>query len=408
MYTCKRVLASLGLSLCAVNLSAQYTSVLDSLLRTDTSAVIRKVVENADTYRLQVLYTQLNYSTKKLTSTTYSLRLKPTEYFYPASLVKLPAAALALEKLRSLNIEGLGTTAKLTTPSKFSGIHKDSLSGPSMEETILEMLTISDNVAFNRIYDFIGQEYLHLRLFEKGYTNARIIQRLSSANEKEQRTTGPYRLSDAENNTLYEEEELFNTKILSSNATETSIGKGYRERSILVKEPKEFRLMNFLPLQEVHRMLQAITNPSLVEEYERFDLQPADYEFLKKALSMYPRETGLLKWKNDSNFYDHIRKYTYFGAQKKYKGTILRSFNKVGLAYGFISDVMYLVDPENAIEFYISAVLYVNENGILNDNHYEYSSIGLPFLERLGQLLYTYEKTRSKELRSKQVALPNY
>jgi hypothetical protein len=47
----------------------------------------------------------------------------------------------------------------------------------------------------------------------------------------------------------------------------------------------------------------------------------------------------------------------------------------------------------------LTATLYVNEDGILNDNVYEYDSIGHPFLYQLGQTIYRHELNRKRKYR---------
>lgn len=74
----------------------------------------------------------------------------------------------------------------------------------------------------------------------------------------------------------------------------------------------------------------------------------------------------------------------------------LRIFNVVGKAYGVLSDCAYVADFENNVEFMLTAVLYVNEDEILNDDKYEYDTIGHPFLAELGNLIYNFERTRNR------------
>ena len=77
----------------------------------------------------------------------------------------------------------------------------------------------------------------------------------------------------------------------------------------------------------------------------------------------------------------------------------VRVFNKVGWAYGFLIDVSYLVDFANSIEYMLSAVVYVNRDGILNDNKYEYEEVGWPFMYQLGQTIYQYELKRPRKFK---------
>ena len=50
------------------------------------------------------------------------------------------------------------------------------------------------------------------------------------------------------------------------------------------------------------------------------------------------------------------------------------------------------------VEFFLSAVIYVNKNEILNDDQYQYYELGLPFLAKLGKIIYNYELKREKAI----------
>ena len=63
----------------------------------------------------------------------------------------------------------------------------------------------------------------------------------------------------------------------------------------------------------------------------------------------------------------------------------LKIYNKVGDAYGTLTDNAYIVDDENGIDFLLTATLLVNSNGVFNDNQYDYETQGLPFLAQLGR-----------------------
>ena len=63
----------------------------------------------------------------------------------------------------------------------------------------------------------------------------------------------------------------------------------------------------------------------------------------------------------------------------------------------FLTDVSYVADFKNKVEFMLSATLYVNSDEILNDGKYEYNTIGYPFLYQLGQTIYQHELKRKRE-----------
>jgi hypothetical protein len=78
----------------------------------------------------------------------------------------------------------------------------------------------------------------------------------------------------------------------------------------------------------------------------------------------------------------------------------LRIFNKVGLAYGFLIDAAYICDPATGVEFLLSAAMCVNQNGIFNDDRYEYDSLGFPFFRQLGATILRHESQRQRHRRA--------
>jgi hypothetical protein len=43
------------------------------------------------------------------------------------------------------------------------------------------------------------------------------------------------------------------------------------------------------------------------------------------------------------------------------------------------------------------AVIYCNQDNILNDDKYDYDTIGYPFMRSLGRKIYDYERSRQRE-----------
>ena len=64
--------------------------------------------------------------------------------------------------------------------------------------------------------------------------------------------------------------------------------------------------------------------------------------------------------------------------------------NKVGFAYGYLTDCAYIVDSKEEVEYFLTATIHVNENQTYNDGVYEYDKIGIPFLGELGRLVHDY------------------
>ena len=115
-------------------------------------------------------------------------------------------------------------------------------------------------------------------------------------------------------------------------------------------------------------------------------------------MSQFPGETSYPQY-NQPDYWDAYCKFLYWGSEKQALPKTFRIFNKVGDAYGFLIDAAYVADLENGIEFMLSAVIYCNSDGVLNDSKYDYDSIGFPFMKHLGQVIYDHEKKRKRNFK---------
>jgi hypothetical protein len=161
----------------------------------------------------------------------------------------------------------------------------------------------------------------------------------------------------------------------------------------------DFTTHNNLPLRDLQQMLQAILFPQSVPPRQRFNIKEDDYQFLYQYMSELPSESNHPKY-DTSEFFDSYTKFFFFKAGKTKPPPSIRSFNKPGWSYGFLTDAAYIVDFKSNIEFMISAVIYVNKDGILNDDKYEYEETGYPFFKELGNIIYQYELKRTRKRQS--------
>ena len=356
-----------------------------------------EAIKNAEKHRLQIIYTQIDRdSSNQASFRTYNYRLN-NNYFYPASTIKLPITALALEKVNDLSIEGFTPHSIMQVDSAYSGqvrVHQDTSSEngyPSIANYIKKIFLLSDNDAFNRLYEFLGQEEANKRLISKGYCDVRITHRVSSPlSPEENRHTNPVRFYEGDS-LIFKQEAKHNDHEIKSDYR-IQIGKGYIKNGHLIEGPMDFSYKNAISLKSLHDILLSLIFPKNFSSEKRFNLNPRDYQFLHEHMSKYPRESVSPKYGN--TFKDSFCKFLMFGGTEENIDSNIRIFNKIGAAYGFLIDIAYIVDFNKNIEFVLGAVIYVNENEILNDNQYEYESIGYPFMRDLGQLFYDYEVKR--------------
>jgi hypothetical protein len=360
-----------------------------------------QIIEKKDQYEVQIIYTQIDRdSANRPSFTSFYFNVDSARYFYPASTVKMPVALLALEKLNALGIEHLDMHTAMLTDSAYSGQSaalEDTTSEsrmPSIAHYIKKIFLVSDNDAFNRLYEFVGQQRINERLKEMGYEQSRIVHRLNIfLSEEENRRTNPVRFM-RNDSIIYAQPESRNASPLPV-GEQVLKGKGYQSGDRIVQEPMEFTHKNFTPLGEMHDMLKAVIFPEAVPPDRRFNLGQADYEFVYRYMSQLPSETHFPQY-DTAEFFDAYSKFLMYGNDKTNLPKHIRIFNKMGQAYGFLSDNAYIADFEKKVEFMLSAVILVNENGIFNDGQYEYDSTGFPFMKNLGRLIYDYELGRKR------------
>ena len=70
-------------------------------------------------------------------------------------------------------------------------------------------------------------------------------------------------------------------------------------------------------------------------------------------------------------------------------------YNKVGQAYGFLSDVAYFESEDHHTKYVLAASIFVDRDGVLNDGKYAYDEIGFPFMADLGKLIFQSEFKRT-------------
>ncbi len=376
------------------------TVFLEQLMQTKPEQ-FGEILQHRKDWIVQIRYTQIDRDRKNQPQfTDYAFNLQQDQYFYPASTVKMPLAFLALEKINELNISGVDLNTTMITDSQDSSKYigktfDDSPERPCIALFIRKIFLVSDNDAYNRLYEFLGQEYIQKKLTEKGYPNAVIRHWLSvSRTELQNRTTHPVYFLDRNGQVLYEQPSLKSEVIFPS--FECKLGKGYMSGNKLIEEPFNFSEKNRIYLNDLHCILQSVLFPESFPEKSRFKLKKSDYDFLYAAMSCFPPESKYPLYPKEE-VWDASVKFLLYGAAKGDKPKHIRIFNKIGGAYGFLTDIAYILDVENKIEFMLSATIHCNSDGIFNDDRYDYDSIGYPFLRDLGQLVYEYESQRKKK-----------
>ncbi len=366
----------------------------------------QEIMTNPAKYRLQIIFTQVNRDKNNRPSLRHhTFQLDTLQYFYPASAIKLPVAIMALEKLNELNIPklskysrlvvGKGQACQLPDPGnpRYPGGYS------SIAQYIKTALVVSDNVDFDHLFEFCGQQWLHEKLWAKGYKSVRVLHRLGSyCMPDENRYTNPMTFYE-QDSAIYKQPLVRNPHTYRNTGKRLFMGKARIEPDgRKVNGPADFTYRNHVSLKDLHEMMIAVMMPAGISRGKRFNLKADDYKFLHRYLSMYPTELRSPAYE-PPEWWPLKMKYLYYGADKDAEPhPELRIFNKVGMAIGFLTDTAYFVDFENKVEFFLSATFYTNTDDVAFGGAYEFEGKALPFFRDLGNVLYNFERERVKKV----------
>ena len=307
-------------------------------------------------------------------------------------------AILALQKIRKLQSQGIPVTADTPFMVLFSEnlIKKTDSTHPKNNLTIAHLIKkiflVSDNMAYNYLFDFIGRDDANKAIYNIGITNFNLSHKfLDSENEN---STPRFIFFNQKGDTIYNQAPIIsNQKIKNTHLKGVLKGKGYVKDGTVIEQSMDFSEKNYASIASLHQILERIIFPKLFSEKEQFSIEPEDYFFLKYWMSRTPNEVTIPFYDREI-FFDSYCKFFIYGDKKGEMTNNIRIYNKVGLAYGTTTDVAYVKD-RNGIEFFLTATILTNKNEIFNDNNYEYDQLGIPFLAALGREIYQFEKNKN-------------
>ncbi|WP_222983660.1 serine hydrolase [Flagellimonas meishanensis] len=342
--------------------------------------LIQRVMDNLKAHEVQIRYTQIDRRNDSILFTDFDFQVDPSHYFYPASTVKFPIAVATLEKLNEIDSLDINT--------------RFYIEGDTVETTfakaISEIFAVSDNAANNRLVEFLGQDDLNKRIHSRGVEPVRIVHRLSVP-DADNVTTKPLvvYLNDS---TTAMSSPIINTPFTPLKIKKVKKGRGFYADDSLHEEPFDFSLKNYYPITAQHALLKRIIFPEAFPEDQRFAINDVQRDFLLKTMYTLPKDLGY----DTEEFYDSYVKFFLFGDSTDPMPDHIKIYNKVGYAYGTLTDCAYIKDTKNDVDFMITATILVNSDGVFNDDAYEYDEVGIPFLAQLGRELYEYELKRKQ------------
>lgn len=365
-------------------------------------SLVDMVLNNHKKYKLQIIYSQITHLTKDSVEITNSALLDHN-YFYPASTIKLPCAMLALEKLNELKIE---QDHYFKIDNEFlcgnsAHIHNSQNLKTSFYDIIRKMIVVSHNASYNSVYEFLTPGYIQKKLKSKSLKNTHIYKKFSGCNIADNLKCNTIKFYNTNNRLLYTQKaSVLDLLEMAKNYKydyDNLIGTYTYKNKKTSKKPYDFNYNISASLEDLHNSLINLIYPSTINSSQQWNLKQSDKNYLIKLLGMFPRELNNKLYQDSTLYPDHLLKHIVFGeSNAKNKLNHIRSFSKIGLSYGFTTEVAYVVDLDKKIDFFLSISIYTNNNKTINDGIYEYEQISKPFFARLGKLLLEYEVQRNQ------------
>ena len=269
-------------------------------------------------------------------------------YFYPASSVKTFVALAALRRLQESR-PAEAATSKVGQ----CAIGQSERTQPAVCRHIETLLLASSNRSFNRLYDFIGGERLNRTLHQLGFRSVRLRHHLDGTEPHGGGGLTPWSGDIAWGD---------------NPAPRLAVGSAFRDDvGRLVRGPASFGTKNYASLGDLHRLLISLARPDLPGAVD-LGLSPDHRAFLLHTLQGHP-----------------MRTVRGMGAVASLGS--MRYAARGGRAYGFETENAYVEHRETGVALFVTATLYRNPNGIVNDNCYAYERVTTPFLRMLGSSL---------------------
>lgn len=381
--------AAITLALTAAAAATQpQQRMIDALV--NSSDTLKGIAAEPERYRLQILVADVVTGALGEPVLQRHAYRENREYWYPASTVKLCSAVAALRRLEELNAAEPDTpTITADTPLRFEPLFDDEHAehlDPTNPDTgritlrtdIRHALIVSDNPAANRLYEFAGQHRVNAAMHDAGLASAHILHRLSEFRSPEDQRRAPAIIIETEPPTTIDAATApptpaTRTRRALPHAPHFPIGRAHinaaRQR---VNTPLTFTHKNFISLRDLQSLTAMIARPDIRLGLPGLDLRPQHRQLLYQAITTDPSQSDNPRF-DTQRFSDNWPHYFKTGLERVAPRQHWTVANKVGLAYGFVSETAYIHHEPTDRGVFLAMCLYVNDNAVLNDSNYNHA-----------------------------------
>ncbi len=340
------------------------------------------VLERGDEYRLKIEVAIPVAQGDGVRVVRSSLDFGP-DYFYPASSVKTCAVLAAMEQItrgRKASGQDLGLETSMVFQPLFEGESVEDrdpshLNGGAITvgHDLRKVFLVSDNAAYNRLYELSGPRLIDGMLDAAGFPGARIVHRLSEFRSRADQLRLPAIDFRSGSDLLWSLPERHDDiDVDNAELSGISFGTGHTQGNEVVDGPMSFLHKNWMPLRELIDMNIAILAPEVaLEGRAGFGLEESHRQAIAQAMAQCPGESSDPVYDPERYPFDYS-KFLAPGVLRVRGKDEVTVRDKVGRAYGFSVTNSEVIDHVTGRRFFLAATIYINPNGVVGDGVYGY------------------------------------
>ena len=380
---------------CFVKIKSQIH--VDSLMNfvKGKNELVDKVIEDSKEYHLQFILTRIINDSSDIIKE--EAKYLTGDYFYPASMVKLPTAILTHELLDSLELNS-NSYIKMNPDEKCKNqFFTNTTQNKKLRFTniIEELLAISDNNYYSILFHALGARNINRKLKEYDLKNTFIYTSFNGCPKESDLIFNSYDIYDENDKKVFSKPKrkmdsieylgnhIFNKKKLCG----TAHYKGGKK----INKAKNFNYALEYDLVDINETMVKLFHPNCYSKNKRFKINELSRSELIHSLLIHPIEIRNKKYKNSLKYPANYYKYSIIGDSK---GIKLKDdfdiYSKIGISYGFVTETAYVFDKKNNQDFLVTISIKVNKNDVFGDGIYQYESIARPFIAAFTRLINSY------------------
>lgn len=345
---------------------------LDSLIATRSAAVesLRNLGAEAS---LSIIYSRIDRAPNGMPLITDIEWHSDSLRFYSSEAVHLPLAALSLQKMAGYRSKGVDRNTTMIieagTDEQMPAYNDPRWPGgrPSLERYLTDLLLLHEPGSFDRVYEFLGQEYI-LREFSGKRYSIRYLCRLEPESDEACRRTNPVIFFDESMRPLHRQEMAY-----------------YPDPYPPFSGEGSFAEKNLLHIKSLHHLFTSVIYPERVSASERLEISEDDRQFLLINMSRLPAET-VFPYHDPAT----LNENAFFAAILPDKPGV-RLFNTGGISSNTVIESVFVTDTTHAVEFMLTAAIKLTDSSRMDQ--------ALDFLSLLGDLLYDHERGRVRQVK---------